>query len=71
MNAFRTKRIADNLAHVGAFCVHNHLHRLKVVYRGQGACFEDEVAFWPFAFKVTQASHEESTVAEMESRMQS
>jgi len=69
MNPFRAKRIADNLAGVGSFRVHNHLHHLQVSYRGQLACFDSEPAFWLFAFKIAQASHEESTVSEAEYRL--
>jgi len=69
MNAFRAKRIADNLNNISAFHVRNHLQKLQVAYRGQQASFDSESAFWGFVFKVAQASHEERTVAEVEERL--
>jgi len=69
MNAFRAKRIANNLSNINAFHIRNRLYALQVNYRGQIASFESESAFWHFVFKLAQASHEESAVAEVEARL--
>ena len=69
MNAFRAKRIADNLSQISAFSVRNRLQKLEVSYRGQRAVFDSEAAFWSFAFKIAQASHVETTLAEVEARL--
>ncbi len=69
MNAFRAKRIANNLSNINAFRIRSHLYELQVGYRGQVASFDSESAFWHFVFKLAQASHEESTVAEVEARL--
>jgi len=70
MNAFRAKRIADNLGDLRSFHVRNRLHRLEVDYRGDLACFDSEAAFWAFVFKVAQASHEEDEISAVEARLQ-
>lgn len=70
MNAFRAKRIADNLSNVRSFRVRNHLYRLEVDYRGHLACFDSETAFWAFVFRVARAGHEEDAVSEVEARLQ-
>ncbi|GMQ99384.1 MAG: hypothetical protein BMS9Abin18_0202 [Zetaproteobacteria bacterium] len=69
MNAFRAKRIADHLTHITTFQVRNKLHGLVVNYRGNQGYFEGEDQFWPFIFRVAQASHEENAVAEVEARL--
>lgn len=70
MNAFRAKRIADNLNSIRSFQVRNRLYRLEVEYRGDLARFDSEAAFWVFVFKVAQAAHEEGVVSEVEARLQ-
>lgn len=69
MNAFRAKRIADNLNNVRSFSVRNHLTHLEVHYHGNLACFDSETTFWSFVFRVAQAGHEEGAVYEAEARL--
>jgi len=69
MNAFRAKRIADHLTHITTFQVRNKLHGLVVTFRGEQGYFEGEDQFWPFIFRVAQASHEENAVAEVEASL--
>ncbi|MDQ6958847.1 MAG: hypothetical protein Q9M24_07005 [Mariprofundaceae bacterium] len=69
MNAFRAKRIADHLTHITTFQVRNKLHGLVVNFRGDQGYFEGEDQFWPFIFRVAQASHEENAVAQVEASL--
>jgi len=69
MNAFRAKRIADHLTHITTFQVRNKLYGLVVNFRGEQGYFEGEDQFWPFIFRVAQASHEENAVAEVEASL--
>jgi len=69
MNAFRAKRIADQLAHIRTFRVKNKLYGLFVIYRGDQVYFESEEPFWECISNIAQASHEEDMIAEVEARL--
>lgn len=69
MNTFRAKRIADYFANAGAFEITNKLHGLEVSFRNQSMYFEKEASFWTFLFYLAHAVHQESFVAEAQSRL--
>jgi len=66
---FRAKQIADSFSDVATFHVENRTQGLLVSFMGKQAYFIREACFWPFIFKVAQAAHEESAVAEIESEL--
>ena len=69
MNTFRAKRIADYFATAGAFEINNKLHGLEVSFRSQNMYFEDEASFWAFLFYLAHALHQESFIADAQSKL--
>ena len=69
MNPFRAKKIADHFACIGSFAVNNQLYGVAVTFRGNQAYFENEAMLWAFLFHIAHAEHQESLIAQAESKL--
>lgn len=69
MDSTRARRISESLADISAFAVENTTEGLYIHYLGNHAFFAHEACFWPFAFNLARASHEEGQIAEIEAEL--
>lgn len=69
MDSIRARRISDSLSDISAFAVESTTQGIYIHYLGHHAFFTQESCFWPFAFNLARASHEEGKIAEIEASL--
>ena len=66
MDIDRARQISDSLSDISAFAVESTTQGVYIHYLSHHAFFTQESCFWPFAFNLARASHEEGKIAEIE-----
>lgn len=69
MNSSRAKTIADAFSRISSFAVESKEKGICVHYLNNHAYFVREACFWPFAFRLGYANHEEGQIAEIEAKL--
>ena len=69
METIRARRISESFSRIRAFTVENTPRGICVHYQGNLAYFIREACFWPFAFNLGRANHEEGQIAEIEAEL--
>jgi len=69
MKAARARRISAAFGRIHSFAVEEAGRGICIHFLGAHAYFTHEACFWPFAFNLGRAAHEEGQIAEIESEL--